>query len=354
VGERYPGPILGERRFHKVTIFDHFSEQEDLAVLFLPGKELGESLASMEQKDPTAELNVHLIGHPTGDSWIPSVAIVQNEIAADADPNRFTTDLRPSLQKGYSGSPVLDSHGNLIGMHLASSAYAGINLKSRYILMSLLAWHLPTSIHSGVPMGELLVTCSLACSWKLDGETQQNLPVGGSAKVRTELGQHRIEASGSDGSRFSGVAELKSIGQTLYSIDLTSSEGWVDPSTGLMWTRRDSGDNNDLTWQQAMDYCRSLSLAGYRDWRLPTIDELAGIYDPNVSQRIDCCNNRGGYHALVHVKGHLTLTGGFWSSTPGNASGEAWRFGFGNGDRSSIQFGGYFAERALCVRGSGE
>jgi Trypsin-like peptidase domain len=133
----------GSGASHPATIFDRFSELEDLAVLLLPTNELGGNLVSMEQKDPTAELNIHLIGHPAAGTWLPWVGSVQNEYEAD-DPNRFTTNLNSSLQHGYSGSPVLDSHGNLIGMHLAATN-SSVNLDSRYIVMSLLAWHLPTS-----------------------------------------------------------------------------------------------------------------------------------------------------------------------------------------------------------------
>ena len=133
----------GSGASHPATIFDRFSELEDLAVLLLPTNELGRNLVSMEQKDPTAELNIHLIGHPAAGTWLPWVGSVQNEYEAD-DPNRFTTNLNSSLQHGYSGSPVLDSHGNLIGMHLAATS-SSVNLDSRYIIISLLAWHLPTS-----------------------------------------------------------------------------------------------------------------------------------------------------------------------------------------------------------------
>jgi hypothetical protein len=52
---------------------------------------------------------------------------------------------------------------------------------------------------------------------------------------------------------------------------------WVDPSSGLTWTGKDN--SKDVNWHQAMGYCRDLRLAGYSDWRLPTIDELEGIYD---------------------------------------------------------------------------
>jgi Protein of unknown function (DUF1566) len=56
---------------------------------------------------------------------------------------------------------------------------------------------------------------------------------------------------------------------------------WVDPSTGLMWTGRDSG--KDVSWNKAMKYCRNLRLAGYSDWRLASMAELQGIYDKTAN-----------------------------------------------------------------------
>jgi hypothetical protein len=53
----------------------------------------------------------------------------------------------------------------------------------------------------------------------------------------------------------------------------------TDPRTGLRWTAKDSG--SDLSWDSAEQYCAQLTLGGYTGWRLPTNDELKGIYDPN-------------------------------------------------------------------------
>jgi formylglycine-generating enzyme required for sulfatase activity len=51
---------------------------------------------------------------------------------------------------------------------------------------------------------------------------------------------------------------------------------WKDPKTGLEWQVESPGE---MTWYEAQEYARSLSLNGKNDWRLPTLAELESLLD---------------------------------------------------------------------------
>jgi formylglycine-generating enzyme required for sulfatase activity len=53
----------------------------------------------------------------------------------------------------------------------------------------------------------------------------------------------------------------------------------TDNNTGLMWQKTDGGE---MTYDNAEQYCASLSLGGYTDWRLPGCHELFGINNYNT------------------------------------------------------------------------
>lgn len=70
-----------------------------------------------------------------------------------------------------------------------------------------------------------------------------------------------------------------------YGINAFSNHGdgtVSDMSTGLMWQQANaeqSPGDYQFNWEEALDYCESLSLAGHDDWRLPNIKELQSIVD---------------------------------------------------------------------------
>ena len=133
---------------------------------------------------------------------------------------------------------------------------------------------------------------------------------------------------------------------------------WVDPSTGLMWPLKDNG--KDVTWHEAVSYCRDLRLAGLSDWRLPTLDELASLVDKSTPTS-ELVGNMIVLHINLgrHVKGSLSLTGDPWSSNRdkdrfGHPYGDGDFFDFINGKASGDL--PYFrnTKYALCVRRHGD
>lgn len=129
---------------------------------------------------------------------------------------------------------------------------------------------------------------------------------------------------------------------------------WTDPITRLTWASSDNG--RDISWKNAMRYCRDLRLADYSDWRLASLGELEGIYDTDLKAPGLMGPSGKGTASTWHVKGNLFLTGNQWSSTRladdrGHPSGYASRFDFNEGrvfNGDEIWF--FTNKRALCVR----
>jgi uncharacterized caspase-like protein len=76
----------------------------------------------------------------------------------------------------------------------------------------------------------------------------------------------------------------------------------LDTSTNLMWAAKDNG--NRITWANAKTYSENYRGGGYTDWRMPTRDELAGLYDTKKTSKNQPTGGCGGnYHItdLVHI-----------------------------------------------------
>ena len=79
------------------------------------------------------------------------------------------------------------------------------------------------------------------------------------------------------------LAEQKRIGAYLLPLHqsslLVAEKRFVDNGDGtvtdtrrkIMWQKGDNG--REVTFEEAQDYCKTLRLAGYADWRLPNPDE---------------------------------------------------------------------------------
>ena len=110
----------------------------------------------------------------------------------------------------------------------------------------------------------------------------------------------------------------------------------LDNRTGIMWQRAVSPEV--YTWAEAKKYTKSLTLAGYSDWRLPTKEELMSIVVKGPAPAIDT-------ETFPNTPSEF-----FWSSSPyaSYATGYAWGvdFDFGDTDGSDTTYG----FRVRCAR----
>ncbi len=78
-----------------------------------------------------------------------------------------------------------------------------------------------------------------------------------------------------------------------------------------MWAAKDNGSNID--WANAKSYCENYRGGGYTDWRMPTQDELAGLYDAAKTYESDC-----GYDVHLTELIRLTCSWAWASETRGS------------------------------------
>jgi tetratricopeptide (TPR) repeat protein len=119
-----------------------------------------------------------------------------------------------------------------------------------------------------------------------------------------------------------------------------SNETVLDTRTNLMWAARDNG--SDTNWANAKSYCENYRGGVYTDWRIPTQDELAGLYD-NAKTHRSC-----GYN--IHLTELINLSCPYvWASETRGSDNAA--FNFGKGERSwNPQSNFYYDVRAIPVR----
>lgn len=118
----------------------------------------------------------------------------------------------------------------------------------------------------------------------------------------------------------------------------------LDTGTNLMWASKDNGAN--IGWEDAKKYCENYRAGGYTDWRMPTQEELAGLYDATETNTNPPTAGCGGSYRITSLI-HLTCCCPWASETRGSM---AAYFGFSNGPRSWIDQSYRRGIRALPVR----
>lgn len=147
------------------------------------------------------------------------------------------------------------------------------------------------------------------------------------------------------------IKNLKEQGYTFMSLDemlklkayrnadvmrIDAQEVVVDTSTKLMWQDSRDVQKVNRNWQGAKEYCENLVFAGYRDWRLPIMDDFFSIRD---EKRKSIAINAGFKNVTPNQ---------YWSSSNVYDTGYAWSMNFENGDDSVQLKNSNFYVR--CVR----
>jgi hypothetical protein len=119
----------------------------------------------------------------------------------------------------------------------------------------------------------------------------------------------------------------------------------TDTKTGLTWQKDDTGKT--MGWNDAISYCRGLTLAKYLNWRLPSDDELNALW-----------HNAGAVNEIKTKYFPGMKPSPYWSSSViGGTSGVmVWAVDFTNGKATGVpngsgglyRAGGPFYTR--CVR----
>ena len=95
-----------------------------------------------------------------------------------------------------------------------------------------------------------------------------------------------------------------------------SDQTVTDTLTGLVWSRDADPANAYKTWQQALDYIKTLnsqSYLGHNDWRLPNINELTSLFNRGQSSPDMWLNEQGFSSVQLDV---------YWSGSNGGPN--AW------------------------------
>jgi hypothetical protein len=114
----------------------------------------------------------------------------------------------------------------------------------------------------------------------------------------------------------------------------------LNTNTLQMWQDDSNCITNTYTWIDAINYCSSLNLAGFNDWRLPNINELNTLVDDTRYAP-----------SMDNIVFEQIVTSNYWSGTSHARSGfedKAWRIEFQYGKINyAVKTSEYYVR---CVR----
>ncbi len=173
---------------------------------------------------------------------------------------------------------------------------------------------------AGLGVFSVVVLACLIGGWPTAATAQQALtyPIVDTGQTRTYDNSGEITPP-EEGAAFYGQDAQYDGNQPRYA---DNGDGTVtDLVTGLMWSSTPdlNGDGainaeDKLTYEEAIASAKTFNLAGYDDWRLPTIKELYSLihFDGNAPTRVDGSDGRS-----VHRHGHFAF--GYGDTSGGRA-----------------------------------
>ncbi|UCD10979.1 MAG: DUF1566 domain-containing protein [Nitrospinaceae bacterium] len=91
-----------------------------------------------------------------------------------------------------------------------------------------------------------------------------------------------------------------------------------DPDTGLMWAQKDSHADlkRCLNYPESLDYVNGLKTGSHSDWRIPTVKELATLYD-DTQANVLAWDQNPDYPLALDKKFAAGAAYWYWSSDCG-------------------------------------
>jgi len=126
----------------------------------------------------------------------------------------------------------------------------------------------------------------------------------------------------------------------LSTISILSAEATMvkDTSTNLLWEDTTHVKETKVNFTQAKSYCEDLELGKYKDWRLPTLQELLSIV-----------NYKRYKPAILKGFSYTNIDTLYWSSTPYiKEADEYWGVSFKDGSSSNAAIN--YDRFVRCVR----
>jgi len=195
----------------------------------------------------------------------------------------------------------------------------------------------------------LMIRADAACMLSVNGAAQGQLAAEIAKPMEVETGEPWIACKTAQGtvsrkiSIESGTQSKEvELRPSLLSRFSAPGDGTVlDSQSGLQWGQRDNGE--DVNWSSARDYCAALKPSG-GGWRLPSMQELEGVYDKSAALTTGCGEVTCNVSPLFHLSGHW-----YWSNQSASAS-ETLLFNLSGGPGSRFTVSDAAFRRALCVR----